>query len=45
MKGLPGRTGIGVGHTSHEFVADQNFVKLRALMPEEDARVYIEMVK
>jgi len=45
MKGLPGRTGIGVGHTSHEFIADQQWVKLRSLMPEEDAKVYIDMVK
>jgi hypothetical protein len=46
MKGLPGRGGIGFGHTNtHEFTPDSNFVKLKQLVGEEDAKLYINMVK
>lgn len=45
MKGLPGRSGIGVGHQNNEFIADPHYVKLRQLMSEEDSKIYIDMMK
>lgn len=47
MKGLPGREGIGFGHTAHptEFTNDSHFVKLKQLVSEEDAKAYIELTK
>lgn len=45
MKGLPGRDGIGYGHTNtHEFISDPQFVKLKQLLGE-DANAYIDMCK
>lgn len=44
MKGLPGRGGIGFGHTNtHEFTPDSQWVKLRQLVGE-DANLYINLV-
>lgn len=45
MKGLPGRTGIGVGHQEQDFIADPHFVKLKQLIGPEDAQAYIDMCK
>jgi len=43
MKGLPGRYGVGVGHTDNDFISDPNFVKLKELVGD-DAKAYISMV-
>lgn len=45
MKGMPGRSGIGVGHWSEhrEWVNDDNYVDLKALIGEEDAQAYINL--
>lgn len=45
IKGI-GRHGIGVGHQdTSPFTPDPQFVKLKQLVGEEDAKVYIEMCK
>jgi glycosyltransferase involved in cell wall biosynthesis len=45
MKGLPGRDGIGYGHTNtSEFIKDSNWVKLIELVGKDDAQAYIKMV-
>lgn len=44
MKGLPGRSGIGVGHTDNDFIPDKDFIKLKQLIGPEDAKPYIQMV-
>lgn len=45
LKGVPGRTGIGVGHQEKDFVPDPHFIKLRELIGPHDAAVYEEMCK
>lgn len=45
MKCVPGRGGIGCGHTDNDFIADPNFIKLKQLVGPEDAQPYIEMCK
>lgn len=44
MKGLPGRMGIGSGHTPDKsFTKDLSFKQLKAWVGVEDAQVYIDM--
>lgn len=45
MKSLPGRGGIGCGHTDNDFTPDPNFVKLKQLIGSDDAQAYIDMCK
>lgn len=42
MKGLPGRKGIGAGHTKKDYFFDANYTKLKEWVGE-DAKPYIEM--
>lgn len=45
MKGLPGRTGIGFGHTNtHEFVKDTQYLKIKELLGA-DADPYIKWMR
>lgn len=43
MKGLPGKGGIGVGHTAKNFLGDPNFGKLKSWIGAEDAQSYIAL--
>lgn len=45
MKGLPGRTGIGVGHRAVDFTPDHDYTQLKKLVGPEDAKVYIDLMK
>lgn len=45
MKNLPGRRGVGVGHTPNDFTPDANYVKLQELVGVEDAIPYIAMME
>ena len=43
MKGLPGRRGIGVGHSPDGFKHDPDWSVLRSWLPEEDFVIYQEL--
>lgn len=40
IKGMPGRTGIGVGHCPQDFISDPSMAKLAVFIGNEDAKVY-----
>lgn len=44
VKGMPGRSGIGVGHTPKEFIADPDFSKLKNLIGDRDALYYQKLL-
>ncbi len=47
IKGMPGRTGIGIGHRppTHSYIHDPKWKKLKELIGEEDAQFYIDLHK
>ncbi len=44
MKGMPGRPGIGVGHTKEGFIPDNDLVILKKWL-KEDASIYLPFVR
>lgn len=44
MKGLPGRTGIGAGHQTRDYLYDKSFSKLKEWIGPIDSAVYANMV-